>query len=362
MLSVFCSPSRYVQGRNATAELGDQLKHIGLTGKALIVASDATAALLNAAWQQSFKAAGIEFQRYPFGGECSQAEIDAGTTAGREYEATVVIGAGGGKALDTSRAVAANLDVPAVNCPTIAASDAPCSALSVVYNDDGSVDRYIFYPRNPALVLVDTSIIAAAPRRFLVAGMGDAMATWYEARTVIAAHKPNQLAGRTTITARALAELCCETLYADGVDAAQSADVGAVTPALERIVEANILLSGLGFESGGLAIAHSLHNGLTTAPQTHPYLHGEKVAFGLLVQLVVEGQPNTEIDRVLGFCRAVGLPTNLADVGLTDVDDATIMAIAQRTVAAGETAHNEPFAVTPEMIADGIRLADRLGQ
>lgn len=362
MLSVFCSPSRYVQGRNATAELGDQLKHIGLSGRALIVASDPTAGRLESAWKQSLPAAGIDFQRYHFGGECSQAEIDAGTSAGRAFGATLVIGAGGGKALDTSRAIAANLDVAAVNCPTIASSDAPCSALSVVYHDDGSVDRYIFYPRNPALVLVDTSIIAAAPRRYLVAGMGDALATWYEARTVIAAHRPNQLAGGTTITARALAKLCCDTLYADGVDAARSVDVGAVTPALERIVEANILLSGLGFESGGLAIAHSLHNGLTTAPQTHPFLHGEKVAFGLLVQLVVEGQPSTEIDRVLGFCRAVGLPTKLSDVGLVDCNDSTITAIAQRTVADGETAHNEPFAVTPEMIADGIRLADRLGQ
>ncbi len=362
MLSVFCSPSRYVQGRNATAELGDQLKHIELTGKALIVASDATAGRLEAAWKKSLPPAGIQYRRYHFGGECSQAEIDAGTAAGREFGATLVIGAGGGKALDTSRAVAANLDVPAVNCPTIASSDAPCSALSVVYHDDGSVDRYIFYPRNPALVLVDTSIVAAAPRRYLVAGMGDAMATWYEARTVIEAHKPNQLAGGTTITAKALAELCCETLYADGVDAALSVDVGAVTPALERIVEANILLSGLGFESGGLAIAHSVHNGLTTAPETHSYLHGEKVAFGLLVQLVVEGQPSSEIERVLGFCRAVGLPTKLADLNLADIDDATVMAVARRTVAEGETAHNEPFPVTPEMIADGIRAADWIGR
>lgn len=362
MLSIFCSPSRYVQGRDATAQLGDQLKHIGLTGKALIVASDATAGRLEAAWRQSLPAAGIEYHRYNFGGECSQNQIDAGTTAGHKYGAAFVIGAGGGKALDTSRAVAANLGVPAVNCPTLASSDSPCSVLSVVYTADHSFDRYIFYPRNPALVLVDTSIIAAAPRRYLVSGMGDALATWYEARTVIEAHKPNQIAGGTTITARALAELCCETLYADGPEATVAVDANAVTPALERIIEANTLLSGLGFESGGLAIAHSVHNGLTQLPQTHPYLHGEKVAFGLLVQLVVEGRPSNEIERVLGFCRTVGLPTGLAELNLPDVDDATVMTIAQRTVAEGETAHNEPFPVTAELIADGIRAADLRGQ
>lgn len=335
---------------------------MGLGGKALIVASDATAGRLEQAWQQSLPDAGIRYHRYSFGGECSDAQIDAGTGAGRDFGADFVIGAGGGKALDAARAIAANLDVPVINCPTIASCDAPCSALSVVYTDGGAFDRLIFYPRNPMLVLVDTSVVAAAPRRFLVSGMGDALATWYEARTVIEAHKPNQVAGGTTITAGALAKLCCETLYADGVDAALAVDANAVTPALERIVEANILLSGLGFESGGLAIAHSVHNGLTPLPQTHAYLHGEKVAFGLLVQLEVEGRPSTEIERVLEFCRAVGLPTKLADLNLADADDATVLGIAQRTVADGETAHNEPFPVTPELIADGIRAADLRGQ
>ena len=50
----------------------------------------------------------------------------------------------------------------------------------------------------------------------------------------------------------------------DGVAAARDVEVDALTPALERVVEANTLLSGLGFESGGLCIAHAVHNGLTT--------------------------------------------------------------------------------------------------
>jgi len=362
MLSVFCAPSRYVQGRDATAALGEQLVHLGLRGPALIVASERIATMLGDAWRTSLDAAGIVFVTHHFGGECSQHEIYAGVVAARAAGATVVIGAGGGKALDTSRAIAAEIDAAAVNCPTLASSDAPCSALSVVYSDDGAFDRYQFYARNPALVLVDTSIIAAAPRRYLVSGMGDALATWYEARTVIEARSPNQLGGATTLSAGALAELCARTLYADGLAAALAVDAGAVTPALENVVEANTLLSGLGFESGGLAIAHSVHNGLTAAPPTHDFLHGEKVAFGLLVQLVVEGRPQEEFEQVRQFCREVGLPTRLSDLGLANLDAPTLARISDLTVAEGETAHHEPFTVTADMIRDGILAADALAR
>lgn len=358
MLSVFCAPSRYVQGRDATESLGRELTHLGLTGPALIVASARIAAQLSDIWQRSLNEAGIDYRVHGFGGECSQPEIDAGIEAARAGRAAVVIGAGGGKALDAARAIASALDLAMVTCPTLASSDAPCSALSVVYRPDGVFDRLQFYPRNPDLVLVDTSVVAAAPRRYLVSGMGDALATWFEARTVIEAHGVNQLGGRPTLSAGALAELCCRTLYSDGPSAAVAVEQGAVTPALERIVEANTLLSGLGFESGGLAIAHSVHNGLTAAAQTHDFLHGEKVAFGLLVQLVVEGRPAAEFAQVRDFCRSVGLPTTLADIGLADVDAGTLEQVAQLTVAPGETAHHEPFAVTAPMIMDGIRVAD----
>ena len=359
-LAVFCSPARYVQGANATAELGDVLTGMGLTGRVLIVASARIAAQLGPAWAATLGRATIPYSVYQFGGECTQAEIAAGAAAARAAGAATVLGAGGGKALDTSRAIAAACDLHAVNCPTLASSDAPCSALSVVYHADGSFDRYLFYRRNPDLVLVDTAIVAAAPARYLVGGMGDALATWFEARTVSEAGQPNQLQGTPTRAAGALARLCYDTLLADGTAALEAVNANTVTPALERLVEANTLLSGLGFESGGLAIAHSVHNGLTMAPGTHAFLHGEKVAFGLLVQLVVEGRPQSEFAEVTRFCRSVGLPTRLADIGLTGLDDDLLRQIAERTVAPGETAHHEPFVVTSAMIADGIRGADSL--
>ncbi len=361
MLSVFCSPSRYVQGRGATAELGEQMSATGLSGPVFVLCSDRVRTMLDESWSTSLREAGLEYTVGGFDGECTEAAIEKGTREAAAAGAKTILGAGGGKALDTARAVAANLRVPVVNCPTLAASDAPCSALSVVYTVDGVFSRLIFYPRNPELVLVDTEVVAKAPRRYLVSGMGDALATWFEARSVIEAHKANQVHGGTTISAAALARLCFQTLLADGPTAAADVEVSAVTPALERVVEANTLLSGLGFESGGLAIAHSVHNGLTTAPATHGYMHGEKVAFGLLVQLVVEGRPAAELHEVARFCRTVGLPTTLAELGVASDDAETLWTVAERTVAPGETAHNEPFEVTAEAIFDGILAADRFG-
>src|ERR1700679_3298671 len=178
MLQVFCAPSRYTQGRNATALLGEEIRNLGLAGPALIVAGRSAISLLSAVWRASLGDSGIPYAIFDFRGECSLTEIERGKAAARETGARIVIGAGGGKVLDTARAIASDLALPVVNCPTIASSDAPCSALSVVYTDDGVFEQYRVYARNPDLVLVDTEVIAKSLPRFLVAGMGDALATW----------------------------------------------------------------------------------------------------------------------------------------------------------------------------------------
>ena len=362
MLSVFTSPSRYTQGKGATAALGREMTALGLEGPVLIIAGKTVIGLLAPAWQRSLDEAGFKHAVHRFSGECSLTEIERVKAAGRDLGARTIVGAGGGKVLDTARAAAASLGLPVVNCPTVASSDAPCSALSVIYSDEGVFQEYRFYRKNPDLVLVDTEVIAQAPPRLLVAGMGDALATWFEARTCVAGHVKNMRGGGSTHSAAALAELCYKTLIEDGAAALRAVETKVVTPALERLVEANTLLSGLGFESSGLAAAHAVHNGLTVAPGTHHYLHGEKVAFGLLVQLVMEGAPRATVEQVLGFSTEVGLPITLAEIGLSDLPEDLLAQIARRSTAPGETIHNEPFEVTPDMVADAILAGDALGR
>ncbi|MFN8620837.1 MAG: glycerol dehydrogenase [Chloroflexota bacterium] len=361
MISTFCAPARYTQGRDATAILGAELATLGLPGPVLLVAGRSARAALEATWARTLQDAGYAHAVHDFAGECTDAEIARIVGAATALGAGTIVGAGGGKVLDAARAAADALRLPVVNCPTVASSDAPCSALSVIYTEGGTVDRFIIYRRNPDLVLVDTAVIARGPARLLVSGMGDALATWFEARTCAESRARNMRGGGSTRSALALAELCYRTLLADGLAAKRSVEAGAVTPALERIVEANTLLSGLGFESSGLAAAHAIHNGLTTAPPTHAFFHGEKVAFGTLAQLVLEGAPQTDIDAVLAFSTSVGLPVSLAQLGCGSLTEAELERVAERATQPGETIHNEPFPVTPAMVVDAIRAADAMG-
>ena len=362
MLQVFCSPSRYTQGKNATARLGEEIRNLGLEGPALILAGRSAVSLLSGIWKNSLGDAGIAYTVLAFGGECSASEIERGNEAARSIGARVVVGAGGGKVLDTARAVASDLVLPVVNCPTIASSDAPCSALSVVYTDQGVFEQYRIYRRNPDLVLVDTDVIAKSPARFLTAGMGDALATWFEAKACAASGVKNMRGGASTMSALALAELCYKTLLADGTAGLEALAAREGTPALERLVEANTLLSGLGFESSGLAAAHAIHNGLTTAAETHSYMHGEKVAFGVIAQLMLESQPRNVIEEVLSFSASVGLPLTFADIGMRDPAPEILEQIGRRSVAPGETIHNEPFTVSCKAVVDALRAANSAGE
>jgi glycerol dehydrogenase len=152
-----------------------------------------------------------------------------------------------------------------------------------------------------------------------------------------------------------------KTLLADGAKAKAACDCNVVTPALENIIETNILLSGLGFESGGLAAAHAVHDGLTVLAGTHHNTHGEKVAFGTLVQLVLENAPMEEINEVLGFCKSVGLPMCLADIGVTEITAEELQAVAEKTCIPEESVHSMPFDVTPDMVVAAIVAADKIG-
>lgn len=157
--------------------------------------------------------------------------------------------------------------------------------------------------------------------RLTVAGMGDALATYFEARACQRSEATSCAGGNTTGAAMALAELCFDTLMEEGVKAKIALEAGVCTPAVEKIIEANTLLSGIGFESAGLAGAHAIHNGLTVLEECHHMYHGEKVAFGTLAQLVLENVPHEELEEIIMWCIEVGLPVTLEELGAGNVTD-----------------------------------------
>ena len=349
-------PRKYIQGRGVMGSIGENVGELGKD--AFVIADENVWGLVGSTVEGSLRGAEVTLIKEVFGGECSHREIDRMTAAAGKAKADVIVGVGGGKTLDAAKAVGHKAGLPWATAPTVASTDAPTSALAVIYTDDGVFEEYMFFPHNPDLVLVDTQLAANAPYRFLVSGMGDALATWLEARATAEARKSTMAGGAPTMAALALAKLCWDTLISYGFLARQAAEQHVVTPALEKVVEANTLLSGLGFESGGLAAAHAVHNGLTALPETHHFMHGEKVNFGTLTQLALEDRPTEEINDVIAFCMSVGLPTTLAELDLGQAGKDELLTVAKAATVSGETIHNMPFAVTAEMVVDAMVAAD----
>jgi len=334
---IFSSPHKYAQGKGIIQYLGLFLKP--LQGDiAVVVCSPSRKSTIGSLIEDSLLKHGAAKQVVflDFGGECSWEELE---NVNKQLEGKVkgkpafVVAVGGGKAVDLVRALAHQLGVQLAVVPTLASNDAPCAACSVFYKPDGKFDEYVYYPTDPYCVIVDSEVIAKAPKRYLVSGMGDAMSTYYEADACMRApHGINPVGGRPTDAAVALAKLCRDLLFDYGVQAVKDMEKGEVTEAIEKVIEANTLLSGLGFESGGLAAAHAIHNGLTAHEGSHHYIHGEKVAFSTIVQLCME-QKVEEAKKVAKFFVEVGLPVCLLDLGIQPTDMKGIELVSERSCA-----------------------------
>ncbi len=360
MAMIIGGPSRYVQQKNALNELSSFAKSLG--DNLLVIITESGKKRLGTIIEEGIKDSGVKINFTYFGGECSKKEIQRLQEEANNIGANVIVGIGGGKTLDTAKAVAYYSKLPVIISPTIASSDAPCSALSVIYTEEGVFEEYLFLSENPNMVLMDTSIIAKAPSRLLVAGMGDALATYFEARACSASSAINCLNGTGSLTSSALGKLCYQTLVNDGYKAKLAVDNKVCTKAVENVIEANTYLSGVGFESGGIAAAHAIHNGLTAIEETHDKYHGEKVAFGTLAQLVLENSPIEEINEVLEFCSSVGLPITLEELGIEEIKPKEIMQVATLACAEGDTMANMPFEVTVEDVYAAILSANELGK
>lgn len=359
----FASPSKYIQGVNALDKLPFFTDKYG---KNVVIIIDAF--LFNQLSERLKKSYSEDHKilYFPKSGEITVASIEQFKKQIAGLDADVYVAVGGGKTIDTVKILAQEARRPIIVAPTVASTDAPTSALSVVYKPTGEHSHEVFLQKNPDVVLVDTKIIAQAPVRLLVSGMGDALATYFEAVANVRSTYENVVSAEIgmgvgpTVASKGIAKLCYDTLLQDGLKAKLSAESGMVTEALENVIEANTLLSGIGFESNGTAAAHSINDGLTVLPGPTKYFHGERVAFGVLCELIMENADTSVIDEVYRFCMSVGLPVTLEDVGAGNMTEDELYRVADS--AYHNVIHAEPMVVTIENISSAILTADRIGK
>ncbi|MGI6212922.1 MAG: glycerol dehydrogenase [Anaerovoracaceae bacterium] len=357
----FGSPGRYIQGEGELYRLPEHAAGFGK--KIFAVIDEFFFDDYSKSLNETCRAKGASFDAYRYSVEITKERIHEAADQAEGFGADVITGIGGGKTIDTAKAAASVLGLPLIIVPTSASTDAPTSAMSVIYNDRHEHDDVWYYRKNPDLVLVDTRIIADAPPRFLISGMGDALATAYEGRASIRSGSPNYIeqssgpyfASRTAV---GIAELCRDTILQNGRAAKEAAVRHEVTKELEAVVEANTLMSGLGFENVGCAGSHVICNGISRLPGGEKALHGEKVAFGILCQLTAEQAPEAELAELRSFYLDVGLPLTLEDLGI-EASDENIDKISRDAKNTEWT--REPFELSDEDVCESIRRTERDG-
>jgi len=343
------APAQVLRGRELLVQSGSAIARLGR--RPLVIGGNQTLAMVKPQLQPALEREQLSVAWMSYSPDCSETTLANLYQAVLHHQADVVIGVGGGKALDTAKLVAHQHQLPVVTMPTSAATCAAWTALSNVYSDQGAFQHDVVLSRCPDLLVLDYGLVQTAPRRTLVAGIGDAIAKWYEA-SVSSGHSQQTLIISAVQQARVLRDL----LFQKAAVALQ--DPGGET--WQEVVDATVLMAGVIGGLGGAqcrtVAAHAVHNGLTHLLASHGTLHGEKVAYGILVQLrleeIVQGNQlaATARQQLLKFYSAIGLPQTLHDLGLATISIADLQQAADIACAHSSDIHRLPFAVEPAQL------------
>ncbi|NEN91410.1 MAG: iron-containing alcohol dehydrogenase family protein [Okeania sp. SIO3H1] len=349
ILSLNIAPTQIIRGKKAMAKSGEAIAHLGTNP--LVVGGDRSLDIIQPYLGPLLQNHHLKFTQANYGSDCSEASLANLCQIVTTQKADLIIGIGGGKALDTAKLLAHQCHLPIVTIPTSAGTCAAWTALSNVYSDQGAFLYDVSLAKCPDLLILDYGLIKTGPSRILVSGIGDAIAKWYEA-SVSSGHSEQTM----TVAAVQQARVLRDILFQKSTVALQ--EPGGET--WQEVVDATVLLAGLIGGIGGAqcrtVAAHAVHNGLTHLSASHGTLHGEKVAYGILVQLRLEEmlQGNqlamTARQQLLKFYDEIGLPKTLGDLGLGEISLSELWRAAEVACHGNSDIHRLPFRVIPEQL------------
>lgn len=357
----FGCPMRYIQGPGELKNIPAYIEGLGSSAYFLIDGFIYDSMLKQL--EEIFAGSDIVYHTARFGGESCQSEVDRAVEEIVKYGSDLIVGLGGGKTIDTTKLISDKLDIGRIIVPSAASTDAPTAGLAGLYTPEGVQITAIKTKRNSELVLVDSQVVVNAPARLFAAGMGDAMATWLEAKANYASCTPNYIGAgfRPTKAAMAIAKECNRILLEDGRNALAAVKKNLVTEEVENVIEANTLLSGLGFENTGCAAAHGIHAGLSEIASAHAFLHGEKVAFSIVCMMVIENTSAEEMDETIRFLVDVDLPVTLGQLNIEATKE-NLDLIVDHTVNRNNLVHHEPHIINEDIVRNAILAADEIGR
>jgi glycerol dehydrogenase-like iron-containing ADH family enzyme len=348
-MQILVAPTQVFKGENALLQSGEAIARWG--SRPLVVGGKQTLKTVATAFKSLAKQHDFVLETATYSPDCAESSLKVLTKTFKAHEGDCVIGVGGGKALDTAKLLAHQQQCPVVTIPTSAATCAAWTALSNIYSDGGAFEYDVSLDHCPNLLILDYALIRTAPQRTLVAGIGDAIAKWYEA-SVSSGASPQTL----TIAAVQEARILRDILF----QKAEQAIADPHHPEWQEVVDACVLLAGVIGGLGGAncrtVAAHAVHNGLTHLTEAHGILHGEKVAYGILVQLRLEEMclnsqlAYTARQQLLQFYQTIGLPKSLTDLGLNNLTLQQLQQVTEITCQPQSDIHRLPFPVCPEQL------------
>jgi glycerol dehydrogenase len=343
------APTQVLRGTHLWTQAGQAIARLGQ--RPLIVGGDRSLSVILPQLQSVLEQHQQVWESTSYHPDCSEASLQQLQQAVQTHQADVIIGVGGGKALDTAKLLAHHCHLPVVTVPTSAATCAAWTALSNVYSNQGAFLYDVPLTRCPEVLILDYDLIQTAPQRTLVAGIGDAIAKWYEA-SVSSGHSEQTLLIAAVQQARVLRDI----LFQKSLTALENPG----SDTWREVVDATVLLAGVIGGIGGAqcrtVAAHAVHNGLTQLPASHKMLHGEKVAYGILVQLRLEEMMvNNQLaasarQQLLKFYVDIGLPRTLNELGLGFINLIELQQAAEFACQEKSDLHRLPFQVVPEQL------------